>query len=256
MNAVIYAAGRATRLGRAHAHRPKILLEFGGRSLLEWHALRLAAVGVDRVFVVTGHAHELVADAIPGIEARTGVTMVELFNPDFCEGSVLSMNVSIPVLAGAREPVLVMDGDVLYDGRMLPRLLESPERTALLVDRSYVAMDDDPVLVPLRGGRPFELLKGWTGEADAVGESVGFFKVDPADLPLLVSETRTRAEGGRRRESLDEVLRAMVVAGRFGAVDISGLPWTEIDFPHDVEYALNTVLPQCEGPVPDPKARG
>lgn len=255
MNAVIYAAGRATRLGRAHAQRPKILLEFGGRSLLEWHALRLAAVGVDRIFVVTGHAHEQIGDVLPGIEERHGVTLVELFNPDYCEGSVLSMNVSVPVLAGRREPVLVMDGDVLYDARMLPRLVASPERTALLVDLSYAAVDDDPVLAPLCGGRPFELVKGWQGEAEAVGESVGFFKVDPADLPLLVSETRLRAEGGRRRESLDEVLRAMVVAGRFGAVDISGLPWTEIDFPHDLEYAEGTVLPQCVGAMPGPGPR-
>ena len=38
MKAIICAAGRGVRLG---ANSPKILLEFGGRSLLEWHALRL-----------------------------------------------------------------------------------------------------------------------------------------------------------------------------------------------------------------------
>ncbi len=38
LKAIICAAGRGVRLG---ANSPKILLEFGGRTLLEWHALRL-----------------------------------------------------------------------------------------------------------------------------------------------------------------------------------------------------------------------
>jgi hypothetical protein len=48
--------------------------------------------------------------------------------------------------------------------------------------RSYSTADDDPVLVPVRDGRPFEFRKRWRGECDLVGESVGYFKVDPAEL--------------------------------------------------------------------------
>ena len=39
VKAIIYAAGRGMRL---RADVPKILLEFGGRTLLEWHALQIA----------------------------------------------------------------------------------------------------------------------------------------------------------------------------------------------------------------------
>jgi choline kinase len=46
MKAIIYAAGRGTRL---QSDSPKILLEFGGRTLLEWHALRLREAGVREV---------------------------------------------------------------------------------------------------------------------------------------------------------------------------------------------------------------
>lgn len=31
-------------------------------------------------------------------------------------------------------------------------------------------------------------------------------------------------------------------AGRFFAEDITGIPWTEIDFPEDVAYANNIIL--------------
>lgn len=246
MNAILYAAGRATRLGREHALRPKILLEFGGRTLLEWHIVRLAKIGVRSIFIVTGHEHLQIQSALPALRERHGVDLHELYNPDFCEGSVLSMMVSLPEIQKTTANILLMDGDVLYDARMLPALVQSPHRSALLIDRSYAAVDDDPVLVPMRSGKPFDFVKRWQGEADQVGESIGFFKLDAADVPMLVTETCARLAGAGRLDSLDDVLRVLVRQGRFGAEDVTGMAWTEIDFPHDVEHAHSQVLPRLQ----------
>lgn len=224
----------------------KVLLEFGGQTLLERHARFLSRLGVPKLFVVTGHQREQFQVAIPALQSRHGLQIEEIFNPDFAEGSALSMHASLPAIESARDGVLIMDGDVLYDIRMLTRLLESPHPTALLVDRGYSTADDDPVLVPMRQGKPFEFLKRWQGEADCVGESVGFFKIAPAHLPLLIAETKARRTGPGRKESYDEILRALVKAGRFGAVDVTGLPWTEVDFPEDIEYANRVILPALD----------
>src|SRR4030095_11812143 len=153
MHAIIYAAGRATRLGPAFAQHPKILLEFGGRTLLERHIARLADVGIKRVAVVTGHCRELIAEHLPGLSRTYGIEISELFNPDFCEGSVISMWVSLPEIERSAGGVLLMDGDVLYSGRMLPQLLASQHPTALLVDFAATATDEDPVLVPVKNGQ-------------------------------------------------------------------------------------------------------
>jgi hypothetical protein len=80
------------------------------------------------------------------------------------------------------------------------------------------------------------------GEAEAIGESIGFFRVAASDIPLLIEETKARLSGAGRRESYDNILRALVRAGRFFAEDITGIPWTEIDFPEDVAYANNIIL--------------
>jgi choline kinase len=121
--------------------------------------------------------------------------------------------------------------------------VQSRHPTALLIDRHYSTADDDPVLVPIRNGKPVEFLKGWKGSADLIGESVGFFKIDPRDKPLLIQEIKKRSVGMRRQENYDEIMRSLVLAGRFRFEDISGLPWTEIDFPEDVEHAQNVVFP-------------
>jgi len=240
MNAIIYAAGKGVRLG---SDRPKILLEFGGHSLLEWHVARLAAAGVSRLLVVTGFQREQIAAMLPRLGQQYAVKIEEAVNHDFDEGSVLSFHVSLPYLTGAHDPVLLMDGDVLYPAAMLRRLIDSPNPTTLLIDRKYSTADDDPVLVPVRNGRPVEFRKKWTGEADLIGESVGFFKIAAADLPLLETETERRLSGAQRNESYDEVLRTLVLAGRFGYEDVTGLPWTEIDFPQDIARATNEILP-------------
>ncbi|MBI3871018.1 MAG: NTP transferase domain-containing protein [Verrucomicrobia bacterium] len=243
MKAFIYAAGIAVRLGPIAQTTPKILLEFGGRSLLEWHVLRLTAAGVDQIRVITGHLREPVSKAIHALKGRHAADVREIFNPDFQEGSVLSMAVSVPEAELCDPFALLMDGDVLYDSRMLPRLIGSPHPTALLIDRGYSAADDDPVLVPIMRGRPVDFAKRWRGEADQVGESVGFFKVSAADMVELAQDVRSRSRGEGRMDSYHDVIRAMTLKGLFAHEDATGLPWIEIDFPQDAAQARDRVMP-------------
>jgi hypothetical protein len=73
------------------------------------------------------------------------------------------------------------------------------------------------------------------------------FHFDDASVPLiyllLVKETQARSRGSRCADSYDDVLRALVLAGRFGYEDVTGLRWIEIDFPADVIHARNKLVP-------------
>jgi choline kinase len=233
-------------LGPAYSAQPKILLEIGGRTLLEWHVRRLREIHIEAIEVVVGYKAEDVSGHMRALEGEYGVRLRPILNPDYREGSVLSVAASLPQLQTETAPVLLMDGDVLYGRDMLPRLIESRHRTSLLIDRSYSTADDDPVLVPIRAGRPFDFRKQWRGEGEFVGESIGFFKVDPVDLPALASATLRRTSGPGRRESYDEVLRDLVVQGLFGYEDVTGMVWCELDFPEDVVLACTKVLPFVE----------
>jgi choline kinase len=240
MKAIIYAAGRGTRL---QLDLPKILLKFGGRTLLEWHALRLREAGLREVVLVTGYCREQIVELLPEICAHHDIAVREIVNPRFQEGSLLSLKVSLPEIQHSSEPVLLMDADVFYPTGMLDRLIGSNHGTALLLDREFSTKDDDPMLVPVKNGRPIDFRKKWNGDADFVGESIGFFKIAPTDFPLLTTETEARSRSSGCADSYDDVLRALVLAGRFGYEDITGLPWIEIDFPTDVVHARNELVP-------------
>ncbi len=74
MKAIILAAGRGERMRPLTDHTPKPLLRVGGKALIEWHLLKLAAAGV--VDVVINHAWlgEQIQDYL-GDGARYGVSI-------------------------------------------------------------------------------------------------------------------------------------------------------------------------------------
>src|SRR5438034_10094516 len=106
MKAIIYAAGRGTRL---QSDSPKILLEFGGKTLLEWHALRQREAGVREIVQVTGHLREQVAEVLPDICARHDVALREIVNPRFHEGSSLSLKLSPTEIEEIHQPLQLLD---------------------------------------------------------------------------------------------------------------------------------------------------
>ena len=79
MKAIILSAGQGSRLGHLTDDRPKCLIEFNGRTLLDRQLDTLAANGVDEAVVVTGFHDELVNAAI---RARSGGPKVRtIYNP-------------------------------------------------------------------------------------------------------------------------------------------------------------------------------
>ncbi len=248
MRAAIFAAGMGRRLGGAAEGLPKVLIEVGGKTLLRRHVENLWAAGVADIVVVTGYRAEDVEIEIARIRALfPKVALRAVRNDAFAEGSALSVHAALPYLTEEAAPLLLMDGDVLYGPALLRRLVESPERTCLLLDRDCALDEDDPVLVPVRAGRPSDFTKGYRGPYEAIGESVGFFKIDRADVPRLVEATRARAAPERRKETLEDIVRDLVREGRFGFEDITGASWVEIDFPEDLARARDVVLPAIEG---------
>lgn len=243
MRAVIFAAGKGGRLVQSPTSAiPKILLEVGGVTLLEWHYRRLLAVGLDIATVVVGYQAELVREMIEELNGRYSCQVDAVVNADFVMGSVVSMNASFEHIQVNNESILLMDGDVLYPSAMLRRLIESPCASCLLVDRSVDVEDPEPVLVPLRRSRPFDFVKGWSGTADCVGESIGFFKVSPSDRERLASRAATLARE-HPEEPYEEAIRFLVKRGRFGCEDVTEVPWIEIDFASDLKMAREQVMP-------------
>ena len=82
--------------------------------------------------------------------------------------------------------------------------------------------------------------------ADYVGESVGFFKLSVVGAQRVRQKIDHLVVANERELLYEEAIRRLIREDRtfIQFEDISGLPWTEIDFLADLEYARSTIFPQ------------
>ena len=62
MKAIILAAGRGSRMGNLTEEKPKCLIDFRGRPLLNWQLEAITRAGVSDVALVTGYKSDLFGD--------------------------------------------------------------------------------------------------------------------------------------------------------------------------------------------------
>jgi choline kinase len=227
------------RLNAAH-DRPKILLEFGGRTLLARHLAALERHGVEDVHITLGYQHALIEAEVERLGWSDRVRFVK--NPRFREGSLVSLSVQEAALRAGR-PVLLMDGDVLYDPRIIGALIDAPG--VLMLDRD-IEPGDEPVKICFQGETIVDFRKRPEHAHDRHGESVGFFRFSAGMATALADRALSLVNAGRAELEYEEAIRDLILAepARFHAVDITALPWIEIDFEADILRARNDILPQ------------
>ncbi len=242
MRAVILAAGLGSRLGGVAEQTPKVLLRFANKSLLERHLFQLGAIGIEEITLGVGHGAVHIEAELARLKARN----VELVhNPHYREGSVVTMAVLEEAITRGGD-ILLMDGDVLYDRRMLGRLVGSPHRNLFLLDRD-VEPGEEPMKLAIEAGHPVDFRKTLERTHEYYGESVGFFRFDETVAQDLCAAARQIIADGRRGDYMEEAIRNVLLAstkGRFGFEDITGLPWIEIDFAEDLVRAEKDILPR------------
>ncbi len=102
ISAVVLAAGLSARMGR-----PKLLLPYGERTVVEQVVSILLSSPVDEVLVVTGHEREAVELAL------TGWPVLAVFNPNYAAGEMLSsVQVGLEAVAPDSQAALLAIGDM------------------------------------------------------------------------------------------------------------------------------------------------
>lgn len=78
---LVLAAGKSTRIASIAAGAPKPLLEFGGKSLIEWNLEWLIAAGVTEVWINLHYRPESIREAL-GDGSRYGVRIEYSYEPE------------------------------------------------------------------------------------------------------------------------------------------------------------------------------
>ena len=242
MRATILGAGIGRRLERPELP-PKVMLRFGGNTLLARHVAILRHCGIGRVDLAVGYRAEAVQAELTRIGADDLVRTY--LNPEYRRGSIVSLwTLREAYVSG--QPVIFMDGDVLYDQRLIERLLASPQENCFLLDRT-TEEGEDPVKLCMRDGRLVDFHKQPKLPHEWWGEWIGFARFSPDIAGKIAMALDRHVSAGRLDEIYEEAFRDVLLSeppGTFGVEDVTGLPWVEIDFPEDLEKAEGEIFPQ------------
>ena len=231
-------------MGGGQEQVPKAMLRFGGKTLLHRHLEILGRFGVKKVVAGVGYRADLIHAELTRLGFSNAVDTV--YNAQYETGSIVTLWVLRDALA-CGDDILLMDADVLYDRRLMARLVNTRHANCFLLDRD-LEPGEEPVKLCVRNGRPVEFRKHVDVrlQFDFRGESVGFFRLDHAMAARLAARAEAYISGNLHEKPHEEALRDLLLADRgstFGFEDITGLPWMEIDFPRDIRRAEDEVLP-------------
>jgi len=207
-----------------------------GLTLAERVVCTLLAAGVQRILVILGHEAERIRAHFSEITQRRGVTI------DFIEAEGWEQGNGASALAAkgctGDAPFFLVMTDHLFDPQIALALANDAPASGemcLAVDRDKAGIFDldDVTRVKLDGGRIKEIEKT-LGDWDA-----GDTGVMLCTAGLFEGLERAAA---RNKHGLSDGLRELAGEGRAKAVDVTGLPWLDVDTPEALREAERRLM--------------
>jgi choline kinase len=231
---MVLAAGASRRLRPDTDELPKALLPVDGETTILDISLRnLAAVGLNEVVVIVGHAAHAIADRAADLEATHGVALELVHN-----GRALEWNNAYSLWL-AREyfsqGALLVNGDTVHPVSVEKTLLAARGSGAAGLARVILAVDnvkslaDEEMKVVLDARGLLSRISKQMDPAKAYGEYIGATLIESsAAVPLADAlETTWRRDPGLYYEDGYQELADR--GGEIAAVPIGVVDWVEVD---------------------------
>jgi choline kinase len=233
---MVLAAGAGTRLGPVTAELPKTLLGVDGdRTILDVALGNFRNVGLEQAVVVSGYAHDRLAERVPELERRHGLNIELVYNPKALEwNNAYSLWCAREAFA---EGVLLANGDTVHPASVEQTLLEArgPELLIAVDDSKPLAEEEMKVHVTSDGY--LDRINKALEPSNAHGEYIGVTLIEPAAAQPLADALEAT---WRRDPSLyyeDGFQEFADRGGRVGIAPIGTVEWVEVDDHRDLARA-------------------
>jgi choline kinase len=233
---MVLAAGLGKRLGHETAELPKTLLDVdGGRTILDIALANFAHVGLTDAVIVTGYAHDRLAERAPALERRHGVTLELVYNPKALEfNNAYSLWCAREAFA---EGVVLANGDTVHPASVEERLLAArgPDMVIAVDDEKPLGEEEMKVHVTADGH--LDRIHKELDPATAHGEYIGVTLIEPVAAAALADALETTWRRDPQLYYEDGFQELADRGGRIGIAPIGAVDWVEVDDQRDLARA-------------------
>ena len=238
MQAIILAAGMAKRLRPLTDTTPKCLLKAGGKTLLEMTIENILANGIKSFVMVTGYRENMIKDHIS--EKFPGLDITYLTNSDYeNNNNSYSLWMTRELIKGES---ILLDSDILFDSRIISRLLEHKEPDCLAVKCEH-PLGEEEIKVIIDSANKIEHIGKQLDPAASFGESIGIERFSFSFFSKLgeILDRKISKENNVNEFYEASFQELYDLGNAMFAVDVSEYKCMEIDTPADLERAQEEV---------------
>jgi len=127
MKAIILAAGMGTRLGHYTQNLPKCMLNFNGKTLIQRQIETLKSCGINDITIVKGYMPDKIEIAGTKTYLNHDYSNTNMVETLFCAEAEMDEN----------EDLLVCYADIIYEPKILHKVLASNSEIGVVVDEDY-----------------------------------------------------------------------------------------------------------------------
>ena len=234
--AVILAAGLGSRLGDLKKDRPKAFLKVGEETLIERSIRLLKQNGITRIILGTGFGSihfERLSEQHPEISTAR--------NPIFANsGSMYTLYLLRELVNG---PILLLEGDLLYEQAALEELQSDPRQDIILAS-GQTDSGDEVYLQGSRSGLLENMSKDQSELTHISGELVGISKLSTEALEAMNRFAEKSYSHEDFQPHYEDALTSISRERELSLKVVEHLLWCEIDDASHLRRAETLILPR------------
>ena len=252
--AVILAAGMGSRLQDiTNDLLPKGLIKINGKSLVERSIEKLRSLGIEKIYIVTGHLNEFYDEL-----AKDNSYIETRKNRKYkATGSMTSLSILEDEL---KEDFLLLESDLIYEVYGLIKVINYEQEDCILL--SGPTNSGDECYVEVRDDNLYKISKKRAEIEQVYGELVGISKISIELYKEMLKQYKdfnSRINDYKSDESFfkssnkkakkydyEDAIFDAAKNRRIGYLKIENLVWGEIDDKNHLERIKTSVLPKLE----------
>ena len=227
MKVLIMSAGVGSRISRYLQGQPKCCVDVGGKPLIKRTFELLNKKGITDIAIVTGYQERYIHEALEGF------SYTRYFNPFYRVANSVSSVWFARDFLTPNDDIMIMNGDVFMDEKILDVVLSEKRSPVMLSDSSRIEDAD------YRFNWSDDLLKKYGKELtnqNTTGEYVGIGILNKKDLTVFKQGVVDAVSNEDYNCWWEDIIYRTVDEGKKVYVNnIEGIFWAEVDYIEDYE---------------------